>query len=65
MRFFAWVMVLTTVVAMLAPFVTEHDLRSRLFTVGLNFVLGIAIGTLISGSARSATRPAAGPLPRR
>src|SRR3954470_12669677 len=54
MLFFGWVMVLATVVAMLAPFVTENDLGSRLFTAGLNFVLGVAIGSLTAGSARSA-----------
>lgn len=57
MRFFGWVMVLSTVVAMLGPFVTDNDLGPRLYTAGLNFVLGIAIGTLTAGSARSALRP--------
>ena len=52
--FFGWVMVLATVAAMLAPFVTDNDLGSRLFTAGLNLVLGIAIGSLIAGSARAA-----------
>jgi hypothetical protein len=57
MLFFGWVMVLATVVAMLAPFVTENDLGSRVFTAGLNFVLGVAIGSLTAGSARAAMRP--------
>jgi len=59
MLFFGWVMVLATVVAMLAPFVTENDLGARLFTAGLNFVLGLAIGSLTAGSARAAVRPIA------
>src|SRR4051794_15199028 len=59
MRFFGWLMTLGTVVGMLAPFVTENDMGSRLFTAGLNFVLGVAIGSLIAGSARSAVRPIA------
>jgi hypothetical protein len=56
MLFFGWVMTLATVTAMLAPFVTEKDLGSRLFTAGLNFILGVAIGSLIAGSARAAMR---------
>ena len=65
MRFFGWVMALATVVAMLAPFVTENDLGSRMFTAGLNFVLGVAVGSLTAGSARVAVRPVpAPPAPR-
>lgn len=58
MLFFGWVMTLATVVAMLAPFVTDQDLGSRLFTAGLNFVLGVAIGSLVAGSAHTAVRAA-------
>jgi hypothetical protein len=57
MRFFGWVMALATVVAMLAPFVTDESRGSRFYTAGLNFVLGVAIGTLVAGVARSAVRP--------
>jgi hypothetical protein len=59
MLFFGWVMVLGTVVAMLAPFVTDNDLGSRMFTAGLNFILGVAVGSLVAGSAHAAVRPAA------
>jgi len=59
MRFFRWIMVLATVVAMVAPFITEESLGSRLYTAGLNLVLGVAIGSLVAGTARSAMRPAA------
>jgi hypothetical protein len=58
MLFFGWVMALATVVAMLAPFVTEEDKGSRFYTAGLNFILGVAIGSLVAGVARSALRPA-------
>ncbi|GIE47151.1 hypothetical protein Ani05nite_06850 [Amorphoplanes nipponensis] len=61
MLFFGWVMTLATVTAMLAPFVTEHDFGSRFFTAGLNFFLGVAIGSLVAGSAHAAMRPA--PVP--
>ena len=58
MRFFGWVIALATVVAMLAPFVTDADRASRFYTAGLNFILGVAIGTLVAGVAKSALRPA-------
>jgi Family of unknown function (DUF6069) len=65
MMFFGWVMTLATVTAMLAPFVTEKDLGSRFFTAGLNFILGVAIGSLVAGSARTAIRAASvRPAPR-
>jgi hypothetical protein len=64
-RFFGWVMSLVTVVAMLLPFVTEEDLGSRVFTAALNLVLGVAIGSLVAGTARTAVRPATPrPAPR-
>ncbi|GIF21915.1 hypothetical protein Ate02nite_46450 [Paractinoplanes tereljensis] len=58
MRFFGWVIALATAVAMLAPFVTDGDRGSRFYTAGLNLVLGVAIGTLVAGVAKSALRPA-------
>jgi Family of unknown function (DUF6069) len=64
MRFFGWVVTLATVVAMLLPFVTEEDLGSRLFTAGLNFVLGVAIGSLVAGTARTAVQTVVRPAPR-
>jgi hypothetical protein len=57
MRFFGWVVGLATVAAMLAPFVTTEDQGSRWYTAGLNLVLGVAIGTLVAGVAKSALRP--------
>ncbi|GAA4941796.1 DUF6069 family protein [Actinoplanes utahensis] len=68
MRFFGWVVALATVVAMLAPFVTDESLGSRMYTAGLNFVLGMAIGSLVAGTAKTAVipvvvRPAPRPRP--
>jgi len=65
MRFFGWVMALSTVVAMAAPMATDKDLGSRFYTALLNLLLGVAIGSLVAGSARTATRPVlpAGPGP--
>jgi hypothetical protein len=57
MLFFGWVMTLGTVVAMLAPFITDNALGSRIFTAGLNLVLGVAVGSLVAGSAHAAVRP--------
>ncbi len=65
MRFFGWVVGLVTVLSMLAPFVTVEGLGSRLFTAGLNLVLGLAIGSLVAGTVRTSVRFApARPAPR-
>ncbi|MET0415632.1 MAG: DUF6069 family protein [Actinoplanes sp.] len=55
MRFFGWVVGLATVVAALAPFLTDGNTGARLYTAALNVVLGIAIGSLVAGTARTAT----------
>jgi hypothetical protein len=55
--FFGWVVGSATALAVLAPFVTSADLASRVFTAGLNLVLGVAIGTLVTGTARGAVLP--------
>ena len=57
MRFFGWVMALATVVAMVAPLATEKDPGSRFSTALLNLILGVAIGSLVAGTAHTATRP--------
>ena len=57
MRFFYWVIGLATVAAMLMPFITTEDRWSRWYTAGLNLVLGVAIGALVSGVAKSSLRP--------
>ncbi|AEV84864.1 hypothetical protein ACWT_3840 [Actinoplanes sp. SE50] len=55
MRFFGWVVGLATVSAMLAPYVTDAERAAKVYTSGLTMILGIAIGSLIAGVARSAT----------
>lgn len=55
---------LATLAAVLAPFATKGALNSKFATAGINLVLGGAIGTLGSASARSAVRqlpPSVGP----
>jgi len=64
MRFFAWVVGLATLVGMLAPFVTDASLAARMCTAGLNLVLGVAIGSLVAGTARAAVRSSAPPAAR-
>jgi hypothetical protein len=61
MRFFSWMVGLATVVGMLAPFVTDASLASRVCTSVLNLVLGAAIGSMVAGTARASLRP---PAPR-
>nr|BFE73103.1 hypothetical protein GCM10020092_064040 [Actinoplanes digitatis] len=56
--FFAWIVSLATLAAMLAPFAVKASQASQFATAALNLVLGIAIGSLVSGSARSAVRKA-------
>ena len=56
-RFFTWIMVLVTLVAVLVPFSIE-DRSAAVATALINLVLGIAIGSLTAGVAASATRAA-------
>ena len=58
MRFFGWIVTLVTAAAMLTPFTTGRSMASEVATATLNLLLGIAIGSLVAGSGRSATRTA-------
>ena len=58
MRFFTWLVGLATVAAMLLPFTTDQSRDARWYTAGLNLVLGVAIGSLVAGVAKSSLRPA-------
>jgi hypothetical protein len=55
-QFFNWIMMLATVAAALAPVATEGSTSSRIATGLINLAVGIAIGTLVGGAARAATR---------
>jgi hypothetical protein len=59
--FFGWVVSLATLVAVLLPFAVGAHRDSEFTTAVINLMLGVAIGTLVSGSAHSATRPGVGP----
>jgi Family of unknown function (DUF6069) len=55
-RFFTWIVSLLTLVAVLAPFMTDATLATQVATAAIGLAIGIAIGSLISGAARSAIR---------
>jgi hypothetical protein len=57
--FFGWIMTLATVAAVVVPFAVDAPLESRLATAGINLAIGIAIGSLVRGSGRTAVRKAA------
>ncbi|HEY3606213.1 MAG TPA: DUF6069 family protein [Pseudonocardiaceae bacterium] len=53
-RFFCWIMVLLTLIAVVLPLTLIADLDDRLGTAALNLLLGLVITTLVSGVARTA-----------
>jgi membrane associated rhomboid family serine protease len=55
-RFFTWIITLLTLVAVLAPFMTDAKLATKVATAAIGLVIGMAIGSLVSGAARSAIR---------
>jgi hypothetical protein len=55
-RFFTWIVTLATVAAALAPFLTDADLDEKVATSAIYLAVGLAIGSLLSGVARSAVR---------
>jgi Family of unknown function (DUF6069) len=56
MTFFGWIVALVTVVFVIFPFRTGAPLVQEVATAALYLVLGIAIGTLLSGVGERATR---------
>jgi hypothetical protein len=54
--FFTWIIGLATVIAVVFPFSTAAPLSQKAATTLVNLVLGIAIGSLISGVSMRATR---------
>src|SRR5512132_1554084 len=55
-RFFTWIITLATIAAALVPFLTDADLDEKIATSAITLVVGVAIGSLLSGVARSAVR---------
>lgn len=64
MAFFGWIVGLADVVAVAEPFTQAAPLSGKVFTALINLIIGIAIISLLSGTARAAVRPrrAAGEL---
>jgi hypothetical protein len=61
LAFFAWIVGLATVLAVLVPFSTAAPLTAKIATAAVDLVLGCAIGSLVSGvAARSVRVPAGG-----
>lgn len=56
MLFFGWIVALATAAAVLAPFAGGAALESKVATGVINLALGVAIGTLLAGVGRSASR---------
>src|SRR5215472_15177546 len=56
MVFFGWIVGLVTVVMVIFPFKTGATLEEKIATAAVYLVLGVAIGTLITGVAHRAVR---------
>ncbi|HET6297169.1 MAG TPA: DUF6069 family protein [Kribbella sp.] len=56
LQFFSWIIGLAAVAGAVAPFVANGSTGSKVATGLINLAVGIAIGTLLSGSARAAMR---------
>jgi uncharacterized membrane protein YidH (DUF202 family) len=56
-RFFGWIVALATVLAILLLFRTSAPLTHKAATGVLYLIIGVAIGSLISGVGRWSTRP--------
>ncbi|WP_305093622.1 DUF6069 family protein [Prescottella sp. R16] len=55
-NFFVWIGVLATILAALWPFTTTADIGSKICSAAIYFVVGMAIVSLLSGTA-AAARP--------
>jgi hypothetical protein len=55
-RFFTWIIGLATVIAAILPFMTDAEPSTQVATAAINLAIGITIGSLLSGVARSAMR---------
>ncbi|HZC53611.1 MAG TPA: DUF6069 family protein [Mycobacterium sp.] len=59
--FFGWIMALATLVAVLAPFVSNAEISSKVCTALINAAIGICIWSLTAGTARRSMRRATQP----
>jgi hypothetical protein len=56
LTFFGWIIALATVLAVLLPFSTTAPLTAKAATAVVTLVLGVAIGSLVSGVAARSVR---------
>jgi hypothetical protein len=56
LTFFAWIIGLGTVLAVLFPFSTAAPLTAKIATAAVDLILGIAIGSLLNGVAARSLR---------
>jgi Family of unknown function (DUF6069) len=56
--FFGWIVALITIVAMAGPFASNAERSAKFATATINFVLGVAIGSLLVSVGHSAVRSA-------
>jgi len=54
--FFGWIIALATVIAVVYPFSTTAPVSQKVATAVINLVLGVAIGSLVSGTAARVIR---------
>jgi hypothetical protein len=59
LAFFAWIIGLATVLAVLFPFSTAAPLTAKIATAAVDLILGIAIGSLLNGVATRSLRVSA------
>ena len=60
LTYFGWIVGLGTLAAVVVPFLSEDQLSVAAAMAAIHLIIGLAIGTLITGAARAATRGPAG-----
>jgi hypothetical protein len=60
LSYFGWIVGLATLAAVVVPFLSVSPLSVAVAMAVIHLIIGLAIGTLISGAARAATRGPAG-----
>jgi hypothetical protein len=60
LAYFGWIVALCTLAAVVVPFLSVTPVSVAVAMAVIHLIIGLAIGTLISGAARSATRGPSG-----
>lgn len=55
-RFFGWIVGIGVAIAVLAPYATDAELGSKVATSVINLVIGLSIGSVVSGLGHSSAR---------